>query len=249
MAVKSELDILKKFDFKYAPVGVKFNAGRPEGVAHIAEKKTLCEMIKAAQDGKAFYAEAADHTCDAGAYVLGQTDVDKVYTSGEYGAGLGVYASPKAGSKLYKHIHKIKRGKFNYITLVPLDKLSFEPDLVLITADTTQAEIILRASSYKTGDMWLSKYTPAMGCTWLLVYPYMTGEINHIPTGLGFGMRRRHTFPEGYHLISVPASKLPNLLETLSTMPWVPEPYKENGLEYVRQLRIRLGLEKPDDPR
>jgi len=30
-----------------------------------------------------------------------------------------------------------------------------------------------------------------------------------------------------------------------AAMPWMPEPYKENGLEYVKQLRIRLGLDKP----
>ncbi len=116
---------------------------------------------------------------------------------------------------------------------------------MLITANTTQAEIILRASSYRTGDMWISKYTAALGCDWLLIYPYLSGEINYITTGLGFGMRRRHIFPEGLHMISIPFDKIQPLLDTLANMPWVPEPYKENGLEYVKNLRIKLGLEQP----
>jgi hypothetical protein len=33
------------------------------------------------------------------------------------------------------------------------------------------------------------------------------------------------------------------MLETLKEMPWVPEPYKPEGLEFVKQLCIKLGLE------
>jgi hypothetical protein len=57
-------------------------------------------------------------------------------------------------------------------------------------------------------------------------------------------MRRRHIFREGLHFISVPFDKIQPLLDTLETMPWVPEAYKEHGLEYVKNLRIGLGLEK-----
>ena len=38
--------------------------------------------------------------------------------------------------------------------------------------------------------------------------------------------------------------RLPYMLETLREMPWVPGPYRPDGLEYVKQLRIRLGLEE-----
>jgi uncharacterized protein (DUF169 family) len=240
---KAEYAILDRFGFTTPPVGVKFTIKRPEGITRIKKQMTLCEMIKHAQDGNAFYAETADHTCDAGLYVMGMKDPDEAYVNGEYGTGLQVYESPRSGARLYQHIYKIDRGTVKYVALAPLDKLPFDPDVLLITANTAQAEIILRASSYRTGDMWLSKYTAALGCDWLLVYPYLSGEINHITTGLGFGMRRRHIFPEGLHFISVPFDKIKPLLETLEVMPWVPEPYKENGLEYVKKLRIRLGLE------
>ena len=98
--------------------------------------------------------------------------------------------------------------------------------------------------SYKTGKMWSSRYSAAIGCSWLLVYPYLNGEINFIATGLGFGMKRRRLFPEGRHFISIPFDQLPYMLQTLREMAWVPEPYKPDGLEYVRQLRVRLGLDE-----
>ena len=241
---KTAYEILDKLGFEMPPVGVKFSIKRP-GLPRIAKKMTLCEMIKHAQEGNAFYAEFEDHTCDAGLYVMGMKDIEKPYINGEYGTGLQVYESPRAAARLYQHIYKIDRGTVNYISLAPLDKLTFDPDVLLITADTRQAEVLLRASSYQTGDMWLSKYTPALGCDWLLVYPYVSGEINHTTTGLGFGMRRRRIFKEGMQFISVPFGKIQPLLEALAVMPWVPEAYKEDGLEYVRKLRIRLGLDKP----
>jgi hypothetical protein len=97
--------------------------------------------------------------------------------------------------------------------------------------------------SYKTGSPWLSRYSAAIGCAWLFIYPYLDGQINFISTGLGFGMKRRKLFPEGLHFISIPFDRLPSMLQTLREMPWVPEAYKPDGLEYVLRLRQRLGLE------
>ena len=243
---KKDFVILDKFGFDIPPVGVKFTVKRSEGIDRLSEKMTLCEMLRWAQKGNAFYADVTNHTCDAGLYVLGQKDVSEQYINGELGTGLGVYDSPRSGSRLYQHISKINKGLVNYISFSPLDKLGFEPDVLVITANTTQAEILLRAKSYKTGEMWLSKYTAALGCSWILVYPYLSGEMNYITTGLGFGMRRRKIFPEGLHLISIPFDTLPSLLQTLREMPWEPEPYKANGLQYVKNLRIKLGLDPPE---
>ncbi len=242
---KKDLVILDKFGFDIPPIGVKFSPKRPDMVDRLSENMTLCEMIKKAQEGNAFYADADNHTCDAGLYVLGQTDVSEPYINGEYGTGLQVFESPRSGSRLYQHIYKIDKGVVHYVAFSPLDKLTFDPDILIITANTSQAEILLRAKSYKTGEMWLSKYTSALGCSWILVYPYLSGEMNYITTGLGFGMRRRKLFQEGLQFISIPFDRLPSLLQTLQDMPWVPDPYKSDGLEYVKKLRIDLGLDPP----
>jgi len=56
-------------------------------------------------------------------------------------------------------------------------------------------------------------------------------------------MRRRNLFPENYQWISIPFNVLPGFLQTLKEMPWVPAPYKPDGLEYVSKLKARLGLD------
>jgi uncharacterized protein (DUF169 family) len=235
--------VLNGFDFAFQPVGVKFFTHIPEGIAPLATKCTLCEMLKNAQSGTAFYSKYEDHTCDAGQYVLGQRAMEEQYVNGEFGAGLGVYCDTRAGARLYSYAPTIAKDVVKYVAFSNLSQLTFDPDLLIILADTTQAEILLRASSYKTGQMWQSCYSAALGCSWLFAYPYVNGKINYSATGLGFGMRRRKLFPEGFFFISIPFDILPSLLQTLREMPWVPEPYKPDGLEYVKKLRQRLGFE------
>jgi uncharacterized protein (DUF169 family) len=176
--------------------------------------------------------------------VLGQREIEEQFVSGEFGAGLGVFKDARAAGRLYHYVPKIARGVANYIALSPVDKLPYEPDVLIIIANIDQAEILFRAMSYETGEMWSSNYSAAIGCSWLFVYPYLTGNINFITTGLGFGMRRRKLFPSGMQFISIPFDRLSSMLRVLREMPWVPEPFKPDGLEYVKQLRIRIGLEE-----
>ena len=89
------------------------------------------------------------------------------------------------------------------MTLAPLGKLADDPDLLIFAAREEQSEVILRAMSYSTGKMWTSKSTGVIGCAWLFVYPYLTGELNYTPI-LSMGMRALKVFTPGTHLLSIP---------------------------------------------
>jgi len=242
---KKDLAILDKFGFAVQPVGVKFSVKRPDTVERLGKNMALCEMLKHAQEGNAFFADSRNHTCEAGPHVLGQADAPEPFIGGEFGAGLRIFEEPRSASRLYLYIPKIGSGVVNYVAFSPLDKLPFEPDLLIILASTNQTEILLRAMSYKTGQMWQSKCTAAIGCAWIYIYPYLTGELNYIVTGFGHGMKRRKLFPEGQQLISIPFDLLPSLLQTLRDMPWVLPAYKPGGMEFVRRLLIDLGITPP----
>jgi uncharacterized protein (DUF169 family) len=239
---KTDLVILDKFEFDVQPVGVKFLAKRPDMVQRLNENLALCEMLKRAQEGNAFFVDKENHTCEAGTYVLGQTDAPEPYTSGEFGAGLKIFEEPRSASRLYQYIPRMGKGVANYIAFSPLKKLSFDPDVLVILANTGQTEILLRSMSYRTGKMWSSKYSAAIGCAWIYVYPYVTGELNYTITGLGHGMRRRKLFPEGRQLVSIPFDLLPSMLKALRDMPWVLPAYEPDGAEFVRGLLVKLGI-------
>jgi uncharacterized protein (DUF169 family) len=242
---KEDCAILDKFAFEVQPVGVKFLAERPDSIERLNEKMALCEMLKKAQKGNVFYADQANHTCDAGPYVLGQADAPEPFISGRFGAGLKIFEEPRSASRLYHYIPRIGKGVVNYVALSPLSKLPFDPDVLIILSKTSQTEILLRAMSYRTGKMWSSKYSAAIGCAWIFVYPYMTGELNYTMTGLGHGMKRRKLFPEGQQLVSIPFDLLPSVLQTLQDMPWVLPAFEPDGPEFVSRLLVKLGITPP----
>jgi uncharacterized protein (DUF169 family) len=242
---KKDLAILDKFDFAVQPVGVKFLVKRPDMIERLDENMTLCEMLKRAQEGNAFYSDKENHTCEAGLYVLGQADAPEPYVNGEFGAGLKIFEEPRSASRLYQYVPRIGKGVVNYIAFSPLNKLSFDPDVLIILSKTSQTEILLRAMSYRTGKMWLSKCSAAIGCAWIFIYPYLSGELNYTITGLGHGMKRRKLFPEGQQFVSIPFDILPSMLQTLQEMPWVPPAFQPDGLEFVRRLLIELGITPP----
>jgi uncharacterized protein (DUF169 family) len=242
---KEDFSILDKFGFDVPPVGVKFSLNRPDKVEKLADRMAFCEMLKRAQQGNSFFVDAENHVCEAGLYVLGLADSPEPFISGEFGAGLRIFEEPRSAGRLYLHIPKLGKGVIHYIAFAPLDKLFFDPDLLILLANTDQTEILLRAMSYRTGEMWESKFTAAIGCAWTYVYPYLTGKLNYSVTGLGHGMKRRKLFPEGRQIVSIPFDLLPSILKTLQEMPWVLPAYKPDGKEFVGRLLSDLGLSPP----
>jgi uncharacterized protein (DUF169 family) len=158
--LQTDLSIYSKFDFENQPVGVKFMLNRPEGIEQLDKSMAFCEMIKEAQQRDIpFYITKENEDC-AGQLILGMEDPSPIGESGQVGITFGISQEPRANSRLFKGSPKIARGAVNYVALSTLDKLMFEPDLFILIATPSQAEIVLRAMSYLTGEMWSSKVTP-----------------------------------------------------------------------------------------
>lgn len=236
------LEISRKLELEVMPVGVKYSTTEPDNIPRLDSTIPLCEMLQYSQKGNIFCAAPENHLCGAALYTLGK-DLPPIYTSGEYGVGLEVFESPRSGSRLYDHIPRMEaRRNINFVSLSPLDKLSFDPDLLIFMTKEEQTEILLRAMSYSSGEIWTSRSTGVIGCAWLFVYPYLTGKLNFTPV-LSLGMRARGVFPVGRHLISVPFDILSNLLDSLQKMPLTLSVLAPGGDEFRRKLLIRMGLD------
>jgi len=240
---RAGLEVFERFNFDRPPVGVKFVSELPDSMDRLNDKMALCEMLKRAQEGHAFYGDSDNHACGAGAYVLGLKDIQERYLNGEFGAALGIFDSPRAASRVYHYTPRIARGAVKYVLFAPLEKLKYEPDVFICLARPDQTEILLRALSYRTGQMWTSRYSPVIGCAWILVHPYLSGELNYSVTGLGHGMKRRKLFPQGYQLVAIPFDRLPSMILSLKEMPWTPPAYQPDGFDFVKRVIDELGLE------
>jgi hypothetical protein len=105
----------------------------------------------------------------------------------------------------------------------------------------SHAEIILRAASYQTGKMWHCKLTNVMGCSWIYIYPCVSGELNYHVTNLVHGMRGRHVLPDGVFVISIPFDLLGPITENLQHLEWVLPEYIQdrdtNAREFVELIQ------------
>ena len=242
-SIQNDFEIFDHFKFDIQPVGIKYHSKLPEKIVRSTKKMALCEMLKAAQGGEVFYADAESHTCEAGPYILGHKDVEEQFINGEYGAGLEAFKDTYAAASVYQYIPKMEKGSVKYVAFAPINKLFFEPDVMIFLADINQTWILMRALSYETGEMWRSSFSAVIGCAWTFIYPHLSKEVNFFSSGLGFGMKRRKLFPENRQFVCIPQKKLSTITRALHEMPWVPKAFKPDGQEYVKQLRKKLGLD------
>jgi uncharacterized protein (DUF169 family) len=238
-----DLSIFKKFKFEKQPVGVSFLFNRPTGIGKLDKTMSICEMIKEAQQSKnPFYVTKENEDC-FGKVILGMEETPPFAESGRVGVELEIFQNERANSRLYQHIIKLPKGTVNYVIFSPLDKLTFDPDLLILLASTKQAEIILRGMSYSTGELWAPQGTGVLGCAWIFAYPYQSGKINYTVTGLAFGTKSKEVFPEGMLLISIPYHWIPIITQNLKEMKWVlpsftdgREKFKKREAEILERL-------------
>jgi len=194
-----DLSIFNKLNFERPPVGVKFLFFRPEGMEQLTIDKNLsfCEMLKEAQQsGTPFYFGKENNEACVGKILLGMEDMEPFAESGQIGARLEIFQEPRANYIFYQYVPKFEKGIVNYVAFSPIDKLTFEPDVLIYN----------------------SKTTPVMGCAWIYIYPYQSGKVNYLIPEMVHGMKGRELFAGGSILISIPYHWIPIITQNLQEM-------------------------------
>lgn len=221
-----DLKVFERFNFERPPVGIKYLLNKPKGIGKLDKTLALCEMLTEAHKGAPFYATKDDFEC-VGPLVLGMEEPNPIFESGQLGPRLGLFKEARANRRVYPPVPRLGRGTCRYVALAPMDKLSFEPDVLVVTADPTQAEVILRAHSYTTGRTWKAEGSTVIGCAWLFIQPYLSGELNFTVTDLSSGWNSRQVLPKGLIVLTIPYDLLPMITANLKEMEWVPSDYTE----------------------
>lgn len=219
--LRNDYSPLRELGLALPPVGVKFSFFRPEGIPPLDQETemSLCELLKKAQeDNSPFYFSKDNKETCVGKILLGMEDMAPFAESGQIGERLGVFEEARNNQHLYQFVPKLDRNIVNYVSFSPADQLNFEPDVLVIAAPPEQAEIVMRAVTYSTGEMYKSSCTPVMGCAWFLLHPYITGEVNFVVPALVHGPRGRELYTPDTLLISIPYRWIPTVLTNLTRM-------------------------------
>lgn len=234
-AILDELALTRK------PVGVKFLPYRPEGIERTQKNLNFCQMFVEAQTSAPFYVEKDDLHC-VEPIILGMGPIDPVPLSGLVGEMDDLFEELRANQKIYYLIPRMLEGSVKSVVFSSVDQIAFDPDVLVITTDDMdQARTIMRASVYSTGEAWSSKGTPVLACSWLYLYPYLSGEVNYMVTGMSMGMQTLKVLPQGLMVIAIPWQKLPMILTNLEKMNWHPTSETITGEEHKKRFAAILA--------
>jgi uncharacterized protein (DUF169 family) len=240
MAIASkDYAILDKFNFERKPVGVSYSLQKPVDIQPSDKKLALCELFKEAQTSRPFYVSQENIQC--GEQLLGMKPFSAIMHSGSLGTMFSMFKNAQANARIYEYMPRLSDSSVKYVSLSSTDQMTFDPDVLIITASVSQAEVILRASSYDNGRLWSNKATTCLACAWIYAYPYVSGEINYTITGMGFSMKARRVLPEGLFLISIPNDKISPLFNNLKEMDWRPDWFDMGREEFINQVGLRTA--------
>jgi uncharacterized protein (DUF169 family) len=209
-----------KLGLKFPAVAIKYCYSQPIGVDHIEKSLSFCQFVREAQDsGRKFFMSKEDDNC-FGKMVLGMIEKPPLGASGQAGYDFGIFKTQAPNARLYNLIPTLVPGAHNFVIFCPVAICDFDPDIVIVVANTDQADILMRATSYISGDLWESKTSSVLSCAWTYAYPYVSGKVNFCITGMHHGMKRRKVYPSGMHIISIPYPKLLEVVTALEEMDW-----------------------------
>jgi uncharacterized protein (DUF169 family) len=238
--LQTDLSIYKKFDFPKPPIGIKFCFFKPDGVEQLPKDSSIsfCEFLTEAHKASSpfYFAKDNTETC-VGKFLLGMEDMHPLAESGQIGERLNIFQEARANYKFYQHVPRFPRNVVNYVAVSPMDKLTFDPDVFIITATPSQAGHVMRSMAYSTGEILVSKTTAVMGCAWTYIYPYQSGNVNYVGAEMVHGMKGRKLFEEQTVLISIPYNWLPTMTKNLQEM----KIERQSREEFLVEFKNTLG--------
>lgn len=226
------------------PVVIKYHLLPPENCRKSDKKLAFCQFVREVQSsGESFYIDRTNDECN-GKMTVGMEPKPPVGASGQAGFDFEMYRSPIACQQLYQKIEPLVPGTVNYVQFAPVEDCDFDPDLIICVAELEAADIIMRDTSYISGDLWESKSSPVISCAWIYAYPIVSGKVNFITTGMYHGLKRRKAYPPGRMIIAIPYTKIDEVVTALDQMPWTAIAFREDEESRAELERRREGWKK-----
>jgi len=219
-----ELDysVIDRLGLALPPIGIRYDLFRPEGLPPLGKhiEKSLCEILRYAQETREpfYFSDENKETC-VGKIMVGMDSFPPSAESGQIGPRLGVFDEARCNARLYYSVKRLPCGSVNYVSFIPYDRLEKVPDVLIFTGTAAQLEPVMRAATYSTGEGYHSECTPVMGCSWFMVYPYMTGKINFVVPAFVHGPHGRQLWDSDTVVVSVPYQWVPTVITNLKEMP------------------------------
>lgn len=119
--------------------------------------------------------------------------------------------SLEAGSNWAQALPRLTFGKFTGIVSAPLCQTTFDPDLVMLYANSAQFTQLLQSARYKTGRPFNNTISASAACVYATVLPFQSGEYQ--VTFPCAGDRTKAMAQDDEIVFTIPIKKLEALME------------------------------------
>ncbi len=198
------------------PVAIAFGDEPPEGVEKMKGEIRVCQMLdKVRIKGDAFYTTVENHKCDGGSSSCGMKQMGERVRNGEFLSKMGLFETRRAARRFINSNLRIEYGTVKTVAFSPLEKATFEPDVVVLICNAKQGMLIAEAYAYDSGKRTTGMTGPPI-CSSIVAAPYLTGEVVY-----SFGDHGARTYMkigDGEVYVGIPAELLSGIIDNLETM-------------------------------
>ncbi|RLI25878.1 MAG: hypothetical protein DRO52_03405 [Candidatus Hecatellales archaeon] len=195
------------------------------------QKITVCQALFLSKRlGLSITLLAEDNDCPSAHILFGFTEPPEWWLEGNI--ALGWYTDkPEAARNMERAAARFKAGEYAGLTVSPLSRAEFTPDVVLVYCNSLQAMRLIYASRYEDGRLLEAKLSGRNACADSIIRAMLTGECQLVVPGLG---SRILAFSGDDELIfAIPISRLESLTRGL-----------EKALSITISPTVWLGLQK-----
>lgn len=125
-----------------------------------------------------------DHACSISYVIMGLVEEPEFIKDGSVVYPLYT-ESLEAGAKTQKAVPHMSHGEIGSILLAPLNKVDFEPDVVLIYGNPGQIVRLIQAALYREGGKIESQFMGRAACGAEIISPLLSKKCNVIIPGGG----------------------------------------------------------------
>ncbi|MGA2298239.1 MAG: DUF169 domain-containing protein [FCB group bacterium] len=206
--------IIEAIKLDSSPVAVSFSIEIPLDIPQMKGELRLCQMLdKARRKKDVFYALVENHRCDGGSVSCGLKERNERSRTGEFlYSELGLFGSKRAARRFINSNPRIEFSTVKVTTFAPLEKATFEPDVVVIICNAKQGMILTEATTFETGKRTLGMTGPPI-CSSIVAAPFLTGEVVY---SMGdSGARKYMKITDGDVYVGIPGELFPDIVDNL----------------------------------
>jgi uncharacterized protein (DUF169 family) len=173
---------------------------------------TLCQALALGRrDGLTVVLDKHSQSCPIALAGLGFVRPDE-YLSGKY-ALAPTNRPAEAQKKAAEAVPRFEFGKFRYILISPIQKASFDPDVIIFYGNGAQVMRMIQAAVFASGESLTSKSSGAGGCLLPIVEPIVEGKCKYsVP---GNGERRLGLIADGELAFAMPRNRFEEVVRGL----------------------------------